>query len=170
MKITKTIAAFTLILSALFFSSCGTIGSALSKHKRPVFLMMAPSDLVVKVDGVTQDIESDIFATYAVGNTTVSYYTSSVRLPFKNKVSVEISSGGKSATFELKPKMFGAVFVGNMFSFPIVGHIVDAVTKNGKTLKPRYIDVERALEGKPVKDWRGKKKLKRIQKRAIRKG
>ena len=170
MKITRTITTFALILTALLFSSCGTIGGLVTKNKRPVFLMMAPNDLVVKVDGVTQDIESDVFATYALGNTTITYYTSSVRLPYKEKVSVEISSGGKSATFELKPKMFGAVFVGNMFSFPIVGHIVDAVTKNSKTLKPRYVDVERALEGKPVKDWRGKKKLKRIQKKAIRKG
>jgi hypothetical protein len=170
MKITRTFTSITLILSALFFSSCGSIGGALSKHKRPVFLMMAPQDLVVKVDGVQQDIESDIFATYAVGNTTIDYYTSSVRLPYKKNVSVEISSEGKTATFELKPKMFGAVFVGNLILFPIVGHIIDAVTKNGKTLKPRYIDVERALEGKAVTDWRGKKKLKRIQKRSIRKG
>jgi hypothetical protein len=53
--------------------------------------------------------------------------------------------------------MFGAIFFGNMFSFPVVGHIIDAVSKNGKTLKPRYIDVELSPEGKPVADWRGKR-------------
>jgi hypothetical protein len=72
MKITRTITTLTLVLTALFF------------------LMMAPKDLVVKVDGVTQEIESDIFATYALGNSTIDYYTSSVRLSFKKRVSVEI--------------------------------------------------------------------------------
>lgn len=168
MKKSNLLRAVLLIATALFFNSCGTISGLVTKNKRPVFLMMAPKDMVVKVDGVTQDVTSDVFATYVVGNTTYTYYTSSVRLPYKETVTMELISGGKTASFELKPKMFGAVFWGNIFSFPVVGHIVDMATKNSKTLKPRYIEVQRALEGKPVNEWRGKKKLKRLQKREIR--
>lgn len=163
---------FTLVLlaSVALFSSCGSISGLLTKHKRPVYLMMSPGDLVVKIDGVKQEIESDIFATYSLNGLTINYYTSSIRLPYKDKVKMEISSQGKSAIFELKPKNSGAIFWGNFISFPIVGHIVDGVTKNNKTLKPRYIDVESALAGKPSKDWRGKGKLKRLEKKSIKKG
>ncbi len=153
---------------AVGMSSCGSISGLITKQKRPVFLMMAPSDLTVDVDGERQEITSEVFATQTIGNTTYTYYTSAVKLPYKKAVSMTIRSGGKSATFELQPKTFGAVWVGNIFSFPVVGHIVDMATKNSKVLKPRYIDVERALDGKPIKEWRGKGKLKRMQKRAIR--
>lgn len=149
---------------AMALSSCGTIAGLITKQKRPVFLMMAPSDIRVEVNGVRQDITSDAFA----GGSNVTYYVSSVRLPYKEDLTMVISSGGRSASIDLKSKRFGYIFWGNMFSFPIVGHIVDAVTDNNKTLKPRYIDCERALEGKPVSEWRSQGKLKRMGKRSAR--
>lgn len=159
-----TLQIFFLMMAVVFMSSCGTISGLVTKGKRPVFLMMAPSDIRVTVNGESQDITKDAFAT----TESATYYVSSVRLPYKENLTMVISSGGKSASIDLKSKTFGAVFVGNFFSFPIVGHILDGVTKNSKTLKPRYIDCERALEGKPMSEWRSQGKLKRMGKRAAK--
>lgn len=153
-------------------TSCGSIAGLISKGKRPIHLMQAPKDLEVYVDGQKVEITSELFASTAIGNTTVDYYTAGVKLPYKKKVTVELKqpSTGKSATFELKPKGSRAIFWGNLFIFPVVGHIFDAVTKNSKRLYPYYIDVESALDGKPFKEWRNKGKLKRNEKKQIRKG
>lgn len=155
---------FLFFTATVLLSSCGTISGLVTKGKRPVFLMMAPSDIRVEVNGERQDITKDAFASSEYA----TYYVSSVRLPYKEDLTMVISSGGRSASIDLKSKTFGAVFVGNFFSFPLVGHILDGVTKNSKTLKPRYIDCERALEGKPISEWRSQGKLKRMGKRSAR--
>jgi hypothetical protein len=159
----KIINLTIVVVAAATISSCGSISSLVSK-KRTVHLMQAPSDLEVIVNGEKQNVTSEVFASYE--NTT--WYTSAVKLPFKKPVTMELRSGSKNATFELKPKGSRAIFWGNVFSFPVIGHIFDAVTKNSKRLYPYYIDVEYALQGKPIAEWRGKGKLKRMEKRGAR--
>ncbi len=147
---------------AITMSSCGTIAGLVTKKKRPLFLMMSPTDLKVEVNGERQVITSDVFAS----NSACTYYASSVRLPYKEDLTMVISSGGRSASIDLKSKGFGTIFVGYIFSFPAVGHILDVTTKNNRTLKPRYNDCERALEGKIVREWRSQGKLKRMGKKS----
>lgn len=170
------------IVSLFILSSCGSI-STLFMKERPVHLMGAPSDLQVKVNGESKNISSEYFGQSLDGYSTrfdgssvrhtTDYYTAAVKLPFKNgPVTMELYSPSKkqSATVELTPKRWSIIFWGNMFSFPLSGHILDGITDNNKILKPNYIDVEYALQGKPVSEWRGKAKLKSKEKKAIRKG
>ncbi len=169
---------YLLLLSlAGTLASCGTITGAISK-KRPVSLMLAPSDIEVKANGEPVEVTSEVFDIRSGDDltlnlsTTTSYATKGVRLPYKKPVTLELysPSAGKRATIELKSRASGLFFWGNLFSFPILGHIVDGVTKNNHLLKPRYIDVDAALAGKPIKEWRSQSKLKRLQKRKMRKG
>jgi hypothetical protein len=155
-------------------SSCGTIASALTKGKRPSFIVNTPKDIVVKLDGKPLDIELELFASdeYVGTGSSLNYYTSAVKLPYKKKITLEFSSAslGKTGTLELNPKASGAIFWGNVIIAPIVGHIIDKVTKNSKVLKPKYIDVMKVLNNVPMKDWPSQGKLKRQQKRKIKKG
>ncbi|TKB96940.1 hypothetical protein [Pedobacter cryophilus] len=148
------------------FSSCGTIGAALSKGERPSFIVNAPKDVVVKLDGKEIDISSEIFAAGGVGNVTNTFYSSAVNVPFKKPITLEISSAstGKTAMVDLKPKNGSVYFWGNLIFAPIVGHVIDGVTDNNKELTPRYIDVASALNNVPFDQWPNQGKLKRIQK------
>lgn len=67
------------------------------------------------------------------------------------------------------PKGNRGVFLGNLIFAPIVGHIIDAITDNNKSLQPRYIDVTSVLNHIPLEDWPSQKKLKRMEKRKIKK-
>lgn len=171
--LTKLIA---LTASVALLSSCGTITNSISGGKRPVWLMQAPSDIQVKVNGEDVDVKKEYLASNQSSggavSVTTNYFTKGVRIPFKKNAVMELysPSQNKSAKFTLKSKGSGLIFWGNLFFFPVVGHVIDATTKNNHLLKPRYIDVEYALDGKDVKDWRGKNKLMRKEKRSIRKG
>lgn len=170
----KSVALFGLAVCCVAaFSSCGTIAGAITKGKRPSFILNAPADVVVKKDGQVLDLELELFtATNYVGSTaSTNYYTAAVKLPYKKKVTLEFSSKslGKTVTLELKPKNQAAIFWGNVIIAPIVGHIIDAVTKNNKILKPKYIDVASVFNNIPVKDWPSQGKLKRMEKRRIKK-
>ena len=163
-----TIAAFCIAA----FSSCGTIASALTKGKRPSFILNAPADVVIQQDGKVLELELELFtATEYIGTaSSTNYYTAAVNLPYKKKTTLVFSSAtlGKTATLELKPKNQAAIFWGNLIMAPIVGHIIDGVTKNNKILKPKYIDVASVLNNVPLKDWPSQGKLKRIEKRRIK--
>ncbi len=167
----KLVGSICILAIVIFFASCGTIAGALSKGKRPVFLIDVPKDLVVKVNGKELDIELEAFASGGVGNVTNTYYAPAIQMPYKHPATIQLSSAamGKSGTLDLKPKNQSAIFWGNVIIAPIVGHIIDAVTKNNKTLTPRYIDVPAALAGKPKSEWRSKGKLKRLSKHKGRK-
>lgn len=158
---------FLALIGVTGLSSCGTVGSALSGGKRPSFLVNAPKDVVVKLNGEKLDISSELFATGGIGNVDKSYYTAAVNIPFKNPVSIQVSSAseGKSSTLDLKPKGSTAIFFGNLIFAPIVGHLIDAVTKNNKILEPKYIDVASVLNNVPLKDWPSQGKLKRLSKK-----
>ena len=156
------------ISSLVLLSSCGTIGGLLSKGERPVFLIEAPQDMTVNFEGQSKDISSEAFASTGFNNTTITYYTSAVNLPYKHKGTLKLSSSTGSSSIELKPKGQRAIWWGNFILFPIWGHIIDATTKNNKTLFPRYIDVPAALAGKPVKEWRSAGQLKRLSKKQAR--
>lgn len=157
--------------SSLLMSSCGTIAGAITGGKRPSFLINAPQDVTVKLNGEALAINSELFASNNVGKVSRDYYTAAVKMPYKNPVSIVISSTstGKTATLDLKPKNSSAIFWGNIFIAPIVGHIIDGVTRNNKMLQPKYIDVESALNNVPLKDWPSQGKLKRIAKSGAKK-
>jgi hypothetical protein len=158
---------FALIISSMV-SSCGTFGNMLTKGKRPSFIVNAPSDVVIKIDGKVVALESELFASTEYFNSkgSMNYYTAAVNIPYKKPVTLEISSSsmGKTAMLSLTPKRQGAIFWGNLIFFPIVGHIIDGVTDNNKILNPRYIDVTSALNNIPLKDWPSQGKLKRQEK------
>lgn len=177
---------FTLLgitaLSAATFSSCGTISNAITGGKRPSFIVNAPKDVVLKLDGKELDIQSELFASTSgqISSSTSSsttqtiatrnFYTSAVNIPYKKPVTLEISSAslGKTATIDLKPKRQGAIFWANLIFFPIWGHIIDGVTHNNRILKPKYIDVASVLNNVALKDWPSQEKLKRLEKRKIK--
>lgn len=162
----------------LSFSSCGTILSGATGGKRPVFMMMAPDDLEVKANGIPVDLTKEVYASYensggttGIG-TTNSFYTKGARLPFKKDQVLELSSKstGQKASVTLESKGKGGIILMDLFLTGAAGLLVDIPTGNHKILKPNYVDVESALAGKPVKDWRGSGSLKVAQNKKIKKG
>lgn len=165
----KPVSMLSLAGCCLFaFCSCGSIAGALTKGKRPAFIVNAPQDVVIRQDGKELDIDLELFAVTQGYGQSLNYYTSAIKLPYKQAVTLDISSGGKSGSVDMKPKGNRAIFWGNLIFAPIVGHIIDGVTDNNKSLQPRYIDVESVLNHVPLKDWPRQKKLKRIEKRKIK--
>lgn len=163
-----------LLAAAAFFmaslNSCGTILNAKKKGKTEVFLIGAPSDLSVSSNGQHLSIESDIFAANGKEHGATAFYTSCVRLPRKKKATLTLSSGGKTAQVVVRPKVWGKIVVVDALLTAGIGWWIDIPTGNILTLKPRLIDVPAALAGKPRSKWRSQGKLKRQQKREIKRG
>ncbi len=155
---------------ALSLNSCGTILNAKKKGKTEVFLIDAPAGLSVSSNGENLSIESDIFAATGKEHGAIEYHTNCVRLPRKKKATITLSAGGKTATVALKPKVWGKIVVVDALLTAGIGWWVDIPTGNILTLKPRLIDVPAALAGKPKSQWRSQGKLKRQEKRRIKKG
>lgn len=153
----------------LVMSSCGSIAGALTKGKRPSFIVNSPKDVTITKDGKELDVALELFAVTEGYGQSLNFYTSAIKLPYKNAATLQITSGNRTGTVDLKPKGNRAIFWVNLIFAPIVGHIIDGVTKNNKSLQPRYIDVESVLNHVPLKDWPSQKKLKRIEKRKIKK-
>lgn len=154
-------------------NSCGTIKNASKKGKTEVFLINGPKDLRVSSNGQSLSIESEVFA--ASGHTdgsTTAFYTSAVNLPSKKKAVLELysPSSGKKASVTVRPRLWGKMVVVDMLLTAGIGLLVDIPTGNIRTLKPRLIDVENALAGKPRSKWKSQGKLKRMTKRKIKKG
>ena len=158
-----------LLVSGL--SSCGTIADALTKGKRPSFILNAPADVVVKLDGKPLDIELELFASTNIANVSNDFSTAAVNIPYKKATTLEVSSArlGKTGTVVLTPERSGPIFWGNLLFAPIVGHIIDGITDNNKVLSPRYIDVNSVLNNIPFKDWPSQAKLKRLEKSKAKK-
>ena len=157
-------------LSSFILSSCGTVLSVFG-NKSEVSLLQAPNDLKTKIDGKDVEMESIYVAGRGIGSVTTSYYSSGVK--FDNKkidhtLELYSNSSDKRVTLEMKAKRNPNVFWINLIFAPIVGHIIDGVTKNNRWTAPRYVDVEYALAGKEQKDWRSKSKLKRLAVRKIK--
>lgn len=155
--------------SLLALSSCGSIFGAITKGERPAYIVNSPQNVVVKQNGEALDISSELFASTGFNGTTIDYYTAAIKLPYKKPVTLEFKSGNRTGTIDMKPKGTRYIFWLNLITFPIVGHIIDGVTDNNKSLQPRYIDVESVLNHIPQKDWPSQKKLKRLEKRKIKK-
>ncbi|MDB5119602.1 MAG: hypothetical protein JWN56_820 [Sphingobacteriales bacterium] len=159
-------------LSLFTFSSCGTVASSFSGGKRPSFIVNAPQDVIVKLDGTPLDLSSELFTSSVnIGaKATTDFSTAAVNLPYKKAITLEISSPstGRTGTIELKPKGSSAIFWGNLIFAPIVGHIIDGVTGNSKTLRPKYIDVTSVLNKVSFKDWPSQGQLKRREKDLIK--
>lgn len=168
MKNLILIAATAFFMASL--NSCGTILNASKKGKTEVFLIDAPGDLSVSSNGEHLSMESDIFAANGKTNGATAFYTKCVRLPRKKKATLTLSSGGKTATVALKPKVWGKIAVVDALLTAGFGWLIDIPTGNILTLKPRLIDVPAALAGKPRSQWRSQGKLKRQTKRKIKKG
>jgi len=166
----KTFVVLSLAASGLLtMSSCGSIAGAITKGKRPSFIVNSPKDVTITKDGKELDVALELFAVTEGYGQSLNFYTSAIKLPYKEAATLEITSGNRTGTVDLKPKGNRAIFWGNLIFAPIVGHIIDGVTHNNKSLQPRYIDVESVLNHVPLKDWPNQKKLKRIEKRKIKK-
>lgn len=166
----KTFVVLSLAASGLLtMSSCGSIAGAITKGKRPSYIVNSPQDVSIKQNGEALDITSELFASTGFNGTTIDYYTAAIKLPYKKPLTLEFKSGNRTGTVDLKPKGNRGIFWLNLIFAPIVGHIIDGVTHNNKSLQPRYIDVESVLNHVPLKDWPNQKKLKRIEKRKIKK-
>lgn len=134
-------------------------------------MMDAPADLEVKVNGEPVELKKQYYSSNESSGSgvkvTTNYFTSAARISHKQSADIQLysPSQNKTANFTLKPKSSGLFFWANLFTFPVGGHIIDAVTKGNKLMKPRYVDVSAALDGKPVSEWRGKNKLTRKEKK-----
>lgn len=168
MKKLISIAAACGVLCTL--NSCGTIGSLVTKGKRPVFMMRAPSDLQVSCGGERLALKRDQFATSESSSiatntrTVTSYYATSVRMPFKENKTLELysPSQNKKATVTVKSKGSGAIIVGDLLISGPVGIILDVATKNHRVFKPKYVDVQAALDNTK---WKSQGQLKRAAKK-----
>ncbi|MDB5013275.1 MAG: hypothetical protein JWQ25_1477 [Daejeonella sp.] len=165
----SSILSFGIASLCLFgLSSCGTVANLVTGGKRPSFIVNSPADVVIKLDGTPLDLSSELFTSSVnIGATaTTNFSTAAVNLPYKKAITLEISSPstGRTGTLELKPKGSGPIFWGNLIFAPIVGHIIDGVTGNNKTLRPKYIDVTSVLNKVPFKDWPSQGQLKRREK------
>lgn len=69
-------------------NSCGTIAGAITKGKRPAFIVNAQQDVVVKQDGKALDIDLELFASTEGYNQSTNYYTSAVNLPYKKTLTL----------------------------------------------------------------------------------
>lgn len=158
--------AFFFVSSLAYLSGCGSISSGVSGGKRAVYLINAPHDLRVIINGQQKKITREYFAyTPTSSSSGTSYYTSGVKLPYKKRVQLELVSGNQTAQIELIPKTRAIYHIGTLFIFPIGGNILDAATKNDKELYPRFIDVKAALSGISQDKWASQGKLKRQTKR-----
>lgn len=166
----NTLILFSIAASGMLaLSSCGTIIGAMSKGKRPAYILNSPKDVTIKQDGKQLDIGSELFAVTGTYEVQTSYYTASILLPYKETTTLEISSGDRTGSVTMVPKGTRSIFWLNLLFCPIVGHIIDGVTDNNKTLQPRFIDVESVLNHVPFKEWPKQKKLKRMEKKKIKK-
>lgn len=147
-----TFLLFTLVVAG--FNSCGTISNAISDQKdlRPVFLNNCPSDAVVIFEGKEYPLSSGEYVKYQVVTNT-TYKMPAVYLPFHKSGDLTIKAGGKKNTIHMKAGMWAAVCAGNCIFWAGLGHAVDYFTKNDRILKPRVIDVQAFLDGKPIGDW-----------------
>lgn len=171
MKNLLLVAAAACFITTL--NSCGTIANISKKGKTEVFMIGGPEDLQVSSGGKRLEIESEVFAASSSigGDATTTYYTAAVNLPRKKKASLELYSPSmnKRATVALKPKVWGKiVFLDVVFGG--IGLFVDIPTGNIRTLKPRMVDVQAALAGKPRSQWKSQGKMKRMTKRKIKRG
>jgi hypothetical protein len=156
---------FLLAVATTLLTSCGTIMGKMSK----VALVDAPRNLEAKADGERLDIKNDLtVSTLSVGtngDTYRDYYSPTVKLNKHKTVTLDLSSGNKTGTAELKPKFSGAYFLGNMFVTGLVlGTAIDVATHNHRK-HIRYVDVPAVLAGKSQSEWRSKGQLKRAIKR-----
>jgi hypothetical protein len=170
MKIRNLTAIAAACYSLMLFNSCGTISNGMSHGKSPVFMIAAPKDLEVTSAGKKLDIESEVFAASSnIGGTvTTTYYTAAVKLPHNRKASLDLYSPSmnKKATVAVRPKVSGTLIFLDIIFFG-VGLPIDIITGNLTVLKPRLVDAENLLNGKPS---RSQGKLKRMTKRKIKHG
>ncbi len=143
---------------SVFIQSCGTIANGLekvNKNQRPVYLWNAPGDVVVESKGVALAVATSEYFKYK-GTHNEKFDLPTFYLPYKEgDIEIKISSAslGKSATLVMKPKLFGWLALANCCLGPPVGFIVDYVTKNDRTMKPRIIDVAAMLNGQDKSTW-----------------
>lgn len=162
----KIIIGLFFVGNLAYLSGCGTLSSGISGGKRAVYLINAPYDLRVLANGKERKITSEAFAyTPTSSSSGINYFTSGVKLPFKKRTQLELTSGNQTAVVELRPKTRAVYHIATLFIFPIGGNILDAATKNDKELYPRFIDVQAALSGIDKDKWASQGKLKRQTKR-----
>ncbi|MBI3234535.1 MAG: hypothetical protein HYZ42_10930 [Bacteroidetes bacterium] len=136
-------------------SSCGTISNALSKENkdlRLVYLMNCPSDATINFDGKDYPVITADYIKYQVV-TSSKVSMPAVYLPFKKGGKLTITSGGKSASIDMKAGLWAPSTCLNCIFALGVGHAIDYATKNDRVLKPRVIDVEAFLKGEPKNLW-----------------
>lgn len=134
----------------LLNSGCATMFS----HKGyDVILYDAPEDLKVTDNGSPVDVHkvfshSKTKQSYASTTAvTTSYYTSGVTVDKTKKHTLELKSGGKTASIVLKHRVSGIWFVLDLFTTGPIGIIVDASTHKWRKIKNHRIDAPAVING-----------------------
>lgn len=155
--VAATFAATVLLSSSMM--SCATI---LAKKNAEVVLYGATKSLKVTENGVDVPIELIHSHDQAAGESVITFYAPGIKLDRRVSHTVTLSDNSKTADVVLEAKVSGAWVTINLFTSGPIGMAVDASTKKWKTLKPRFVDVEAALNGtKPMSKRKMKKGIKR---------
>lgn len=98
----------------------------------------------------------------AAGETVITFYAPGIKLDRRESHTITLTDKDKSATVVLESKVSAGWVTINLFTSGPIGMIIDASTKKWKTLKPRYVDVNAALNGtKPLSKRKMKKGIKK---------
>lgn len=161
---------FLFLLVSLSMSSCMYLGNF---GKRPLYLVGAPDDIVVKHKGKKVDIKEarmseEITKNNGYSREKIRYYIPAAYIKVRRENKLELSSGGKTVNVTVKGKVGkGIVFL--VLEAPItlgIGTIVDLATTSYYHPASKYVDVYGAFTGKTTKS---KKELYEFAKKCARK-
>lgn len=125
-----------IVVCAFALSSCGTLGHA----SRKVFLVEAPSDLTVSLNGAPVEIVQVISASGGSDHN-VSYYPG-LDQKFKKMNSIELTSGKQTSVVKLQTKAQVGLLLVELLVPPFgIATIIDLITGGHRKPEPRYIDV-----------------------------
>ena len=145
-----------LAIIAMTFSSC-MYSSFFGK--RPLYLVGAPDDIQVKNNGKKVDVKEITMANHITAQRNgvrerTKYRHPAALIKVRRKNKLELTSGGKTATLEIKGKPGkGIVFL--ILEAPItlgIGTIVDLATTSYFYPSTKYIDVHAAFNKTKPKD------------------
>ena len=124
------------IICPFVISSCGTLTHA----SRKVFLVEAPSDLTVSLNGKQVEVVQVISA--SGGSDHNVYYYPGLDQKFKKKNNIELTSGKQTAVVKMHTKAQVGLLLIELLIPPFgIATIIDLITSGHRKPDPRYIDV-----------------------------
>ncbi len=149
-RILKFGMSLALLTPTLLNTGCATI---LSGKNADIVLYDVPKDLEIKDNSVPVEIVKVFSSAKSRKNyentirTTTIYSSPGIQLNKKVKHILELTSGGKSVIIQVKSKLSGGYLFADIFLTGPIGIIIDAATKNWKTLRPKHLDVPALFNG-----------------------